>query len=114
LVWRTGTRDMNPTVPEHAAEYLAEFRSDVDPFVACEVIEAATIPGRTGLPRVHGVQYVGFIDPSGGSADAFTLAVAHAEERHGVRVAVLDYLAERRSPFSPDAVVAEYADVLSA
>src|SRR5439155_9849479 len=59
-----------------------------------------------------GTGYVAFTDPSGGSSDAFTLAVAHGEDRDSTRVAVLDYLTERRPPFSPDAVVAEYAAAL--
>jgi hypothetical protein len=74
--------------------------------------EAATVPGRVGLPPLPGVQHRGFTDPSGGAADAFTLAIAHAEERQGTHVAVLDFVAERRPPFSPDSVTAEYAQVL--
>jgi hypothetical protein len=55
---------------------------------------------------------VAFTDPSGGAADAFTLAIAHEERRNGATIGVLDYLAERRPPFSPESVVAEYAAVL--
>jgi hypothetical protein len=125
LVWQADTRSMNPTVPEHViadalaadepaarAEYLAEFRSDLETFVTREVIEAATVVGRVGLPRFKQMQYVAFTDPSGGSSDAFALAIGHAEERDGTQVAVLDYLTERRPPFSPDAVVTEYAEAL--
>jgi len=70
------------------------------------------VPGRVGLPRAQNATHVAFCDPSGGSSDSFALAVAHGEDRSGSRVAVLDYLAERRPPFSPDAVVAEYAAAL--
>ncbi len=125
LIWQADTVSMNPTVDPAiiaaayeadeaaaSAEYGALFRRDLEAFVSREVIEAATVPGRVGLPRVQGVQHVGFTDPSGGSADAFALAIAHGEDRDGVRVVVLDYLAERRPPFSPDAVVAEYAAAL--
>ena len=127
LVWQADTAAMNPTVDPAiitaayaadeaaaAAEYGAQFRRDLEAFVSREVVEACTVPGRVALPPRAGVQYRGFTDPSGGAADAFTLAVAHAEERNGAQVAVLDYLAERRPPFSPDAVVAEYAAVLKA
>jgi len=125
LVWQADTASMNPTVDPAiiaaayeadesaaSAEYGAQFRRDLEAFVSREVIETATVPGRVGLPRVQGVQHVAFTDPSGGSADAFTLAVAHGEDRNGTSVAVLDYLAERRPPFSPDAVVTEYATTL--
>src|SRR5207247_4422070 len=81
LVWKADTRSMNPTVPagvvEQAlaedepaarAEWLAEFRSDLEAFVSREVIEGCTVPGRLGLPPAQGVPYVGFVDPSGGSS----------------------------------------------
>lgn len=125
LVWQAPTRAMNPSVPQAIvdnalaedepaarAEYLAEFRRDVETYVPREAVEACTVPGRYGLPPVSGVQYVAFCDPSGGSADAFTLAIAHREERHGTPIAVLDYLAERRPPFSPEAVVEEFTAAL--
>jgi hypothetical protein len=52
--------------------------------------------------------YVGFVDPSGGSADSYTLAVSH---REGERV-VLDCVRERRPPFNPDDATAEFVAVL--
>jgi hypothetical protein len=125
LVWKAASSDMNPTIPAHViadglaadeaaarAEWLAEFRSDLEAFVSREVIEAATVPGRVRLPPGAKVQHVGFADPSAGSSDAFALAIAHGEDRDGTRVTVLDYVSERRSPFSPDAVVAEFAAAL--
>jgi hypothetical protein len=68
------------------------------------------IDGRFELPRIEGVRYFAFTDPSGGSSDSMTLAVAHLQ---GDRV-ILDAIRERRSPFSPDAVVAEFAATLKA
>src|SRR5262249_40729221 len=47
-------------------------------------------------------------DPSGGSADAMTMAVAHREDD----VAVLDCGREVKLPVSPESVVAEYAALL--
>jgi hypothetical protein len=121
LVWKAPTRVMNPTVPQreideaierdparYTAEYLAEFRADVEAFVAREVVEACVVAGRFELPRVDAIRYHGFTDPSGGSSDSMTLAVAHLQ---GDRV-VLDALRERRPPFSPDDVVAEFASAL--
>src|SRR5437867_3826118 len=51
--------------------------------------------------------------PSGGSQDAMTLAIAHGAGESGER-GVLDCVREVRPPFSPDAVVAEFAGVLRA
>ena len=121
LVWKADTLTMNPTVPRSvidkayerdpasaAAEYGAEFRNDIETFVAREVIERLVIPGRFELPPVDGRAYCAFVDPSGGSSDSMTLAIAHHDEGG----AVLDALREVRPPFSPDAVVEEFASFL--
>ncbi len=123
LVWRAATRTMNPTVPQHViddaverdpasagAEYLAEFRADIEAFIAREVVDAAVVPGRHELPPVSGQSYLAFVDPSGGSSDSFTLAIAHREGERGV----LDAVREYRPPFSPEAVVEEFAGLLAA
>jgi hypothetical protein len=122
LIWRAPTRTMNPTVPQSvidqayeadpqsaSAEYGAQFRTDVESYIARDVVEAAVVPGRYELPRVEGVHYFGFTDPSGGSSDSMTLAIAHAIAPGRV---ALDLVRERRAPFSPDSVVAEFADTL--
>jgi hypothetical protein len=121
LVARGSSRELNPTLPQQVidramerdpaaarAEFLAEFRTDVETLLTLESIEAATIPGRLELPPSSSVRYVAFADPSGGSADAFSLAIAHLEGA----TAVLDAVRERRPPFSPEAVVADFADLL--
>jgi hypothetical protein len=123
LVWKAPTRTMNPTVLQSvidaameadpasaAAEYMAEFRTDVETFVSRDVVEAAIVGGRHELPLAEGVRYFGFVDPSGGSSDSMTLAVAHMQ---GTRV-ILDLIRERRAPFSPDDVVEEFASTLKA
>ena len=121
LVWRAPTRTMNPTVSQAtvdaameadpasaASEYLAQFRTDVETFVARDVVEAAVTQGRFELPRVERTRYFAFTDPSGGSSDSMTLCIAHTA---GNRV-IVDVIRERRAPFSPDACVKEFADVL--
>jgi hypothetical protein len=70
-----------------------------------EALDAVTIHGRFELPPAAGISYAAFIDPSGGSADSFTLAIAH---RDPAGVPVLDLVRERRPPFSPETVVAEF------
>jgi hypothetical protein len=96
--------------PAHAAaEYGAEFRTDVETYVAREVVDAAVVTGRYELPPVRGIHYVAFTDPSGGSADAMTLAVAH-RDRDGR--AIIDALRERRPPFAPESVVYDFAKLM--
>lgn len=121
LVWKAATRDMNPSLPQRivaeayeadpeaaSAEYGAEFRSDLSDFITREAVDACVIPGRLELPKSS--RHVAFVDPSGGSADAMTLAIAHTERG----VAVLDALRERKPPFSPEDVVQEFAATLKA
>jgi hypothetical protein len=91
-----------------AAEYMAQFRTDVETFVARAVVEAAVIQGRYELPRAEGIRFYGFCDPSGGSSDSMTLCITHVQ---GNRV-IVDAIRERRSPFSPDACVKEFSDTL--
>jgi hypothetical protein len=119
LTWQAHTRSMNPAIDpaiiaaayeadevRASAEYGGLFRRDVESFVTREALSACVVPDRRELLPATALQYVAFVDPSGGSADSFTLAIAH---REGER-AVLDLLRERRPPFSPDDVVREYAD----
>ena len=123
LVWRADTKTMNPTVPDRivaeayaedparaAAEYGALFRSDVESFMSREAIDACTIRGRYELPPVKGVAYFGFVDPSGGSSDSMTLAVAHRDEWS--EKLILDAVREIRPPFSPTTVVEEFATLV--
>jgi hypothetical protein len=121
LVWKASTQTMNPSVPPSvideayerdpaaaAAEYGAEFRTDVEGFVRPEVVEACIVPGRFELPPIGGVIYSAFVDPSGGSADSMTLAISH---RDGDEV-ILDLIREVQPPFNPDQVVGDFAGLL--
>ena len=121
LVAQAPTNVLNPTFPQSTidaaikhdeprarAEYLAEFRTDVETFVAREVVEACVCPDRHELPPIGSTRYSAFVDPSGGSSDSMTLAIAHREHD----TVVLDAVRERKPPFSPARVVAEYAQLL--
>lgn len=123
LIWKAPTATMNPTIDKRlianalkedpqaaAAEWEAEWRQDIEAFITQELVEAVTVPGRFELPRVEGVQYFGFADPSSGRQDSFCLGIAHAEKSGRI---VLDVLRERRPPFQPQAITAEYAAVLT-
>ena len=58
-----------------------------------------------------GVTYRAFVDPSGGSEDAMTLAIAHKTTSPDERV-IVDAVREVRPPFSPSAVVDDFAVLL--
>jgi hypothetical protein len=123
LVWQAATRVMNPKVPQSvidaamerdpadaSAEYLAQFRSDIEGFVDRAVIEACITPHVYERPPQSGLHYVAFVDPSGGSADSFTAAIAHKDIHRDA--AVVDALREIRPPFSPEQTVVEIAQLL--
>jgi hypothetical protein len=128
LVWKAATRVMNPSVPQAdidaamdadparaAAEYLGEFRTDVESFLSREAVEAAVSSGVSARMPLSSLQYVGFVDPSGGSSDSMTMAICHTEVQvnahGGTRVFVLDLIHERKPPFSPEQVVKEFSDL---
>jgi hypothetical protein len=121
LVAKAPSRTMNPSLsqrvvdrateedPEAAsAEFGAEFRGDLEIFVSREAIEACVAKGVTVRSPLASIGYRAFVDPSGGSNDAMTLAISHKEDGR----AVLDCVLERKAPFSPDSVVAEFAALL--
>jgi hypothetical protein len=122
LVVQAPSRVLNPMLPQsvvdralredepHArAEYLAEFRSDVESFVSREVLMECVVPDRGELPAMRHASYKCFTDAAGGSGgDSWTLAVAHKEKNGRI---VVDALRERRPPFSPQQVAQEFAAV---
>ncbi len=123
MVAKGPSKTFNPTLPQRvidrayerdaavaSAEFGGEFRNDVEAFVSRDVVEGCVASGVAERPRMEGVRYRAFVDPSGGANDAFTLAIAHEESGR----AVLDAVRERRPPFSPETVVAEYAETLKA
>ena len=94
------------------AEYLAQFRTDVEGFVALEIVEGCVGDYREQLPA-RGTHYGAFVDPAGGSGpDAMTLAIAH-KARPDDRI-IIDAVREMRPPFSPTVVVDEFAELLKA
>jgi hypothetical protein len=125
LVWQASTRMMNPSVPQSfidaaiaddpsaaAAEYGAQFRSDVESFISREAIEAVTSLNVFERGHISGLRYHAFVDPSGGSSDSMTLAIAHLEHVNSEKMVILDVVREIRAPFSPEAVVDEFAQLL--
>jgi hypothetical protein len=114
------SREFNPSLPQPvvdralerdraaaSAEYLAQFRADIESFVAYEVVQGC-VGDHAEMAPLSAQRYAAFVDPSGGSADSFTVAVGHRDRDR----VVIDATREVRPPFSPDAVVDDFAQLL--
>jgi hypothetical protein len=56
----------------------------------------------------QGISYIGFVDPSGGRHDQFTMAVAHRNKEN----AIVDLVKAWKPPFDPGEVTKECAEAL--
>jgi hypothetical protein len=124
LVAQAASRVMNPSLPQSVvdraierdpaaanAEYLAQFRSDIESFVNIDAVRACLSPCVFERAPQHDISYRAFCDPAGGSgADSMTLAVGHYDGAK--QTVVVDAVRERKPPFSPEAVCAEFAALL--
>ncbi len=82
----------------------------MDAFLGTELVERAVVRGRRELPPVPSVgRYFAAVDPSGGGADAFTLAIVHLEGRRIVHDVLRGWSGARASPVDLGAVTAEIA-----
>jgi len=119
LVAQAPSRTMNPTIPQRvvddamrddaqraSAEYLAQFRSDIEQFLTIETVSAAQRQKPMELPKQKGTKYWSFVDPSGGGADEFSMCIGH-EERGQI---VVDLVRGRKG--NPAAITADFCDVM--
>jgi len=115
LVAHGTSRDLNPSLPQaeidrelerdpvrNRAEYLSEFRADIEGFISRSAVEACVGDYRE-LPPRNGVVYFLFLDAASGSenGDSYAISVGHKE---GDQI-VIDAVCETIPPFSPAAVV---------
>ena len=121
LVWRAPSRLMNPLLSEafiqrkleedpsrNRAEYLAEWREDVEIWLPRSVIEKAVMPGQGDSFPMPGEKYYGFTDMSGGRRDDAALAISFRDEGK-VRFA---FIKRWRAPFNPYEIIQQQADIL--
>ncbi|RZU98779.1 hypothetical protein [Spiribacter vilamensis] len=119
LVAQASSRYLNPNLPQRiidkayerdassaAAEYGAQFRSDIESFIQREVLDAATRSGPLEIPYMRGRTYQAFIDPAGGGGDEFSVSIGHRDNG----VLVVDCIRARKG--TPAEIVEEYAALL--
>jgi hypothetical protein len=103
-------KDAVAAASEYGIDGHVSFRADIESFVNPEAVDGATIAGRFEVPPTTDRRFYAFTDPSGGSQDAWTLAIAYFDRERDK--GILAAMRERQPPFSPEAVVADYADLL--
>jgi len=121
MVVQGATTDFNPTAnageiarayEEDAeaarAEYGGEFRDDLIDFISREAVMRCINKGVGEIGPGRSDQYHAFVDPSGGSSDSMTMAISHLEDDR----VIVDMVREATPPFSPEAVVQEFASIL--
>ena len=121
LVWKAPTRSMNPNISEefvqaqlardlelNSAEYLCEWRGDLEDFLSLAAIRACVDAGVYERPYQSQFRYWGYTDLSGGSINSSTLSICH---REGDMI-VEDCHREIKSPHNPEVAVAEFSAVL--
>jgi len=120
LVAQAPSRTMNPALPQRivddamrddaaraSAEYLAQFRSDIETFLAQEAVEIARRDETMELPSVKANRYWAFVDPSGGGADEFTIAIGHRDQGDQI---VVDAVRGRKG--NPASITSDYCDLV--
>jgi len=120
LVAQAPSRTMNPLLPQRvvddamkddaaraSAEYLAQFRSDIETFLSLELVAMAQRQEPMEIPRQRGLKYWAFVDPSGGGADEFTIAIGHREKGEAI---ILDAVRGRKG--NPAAITADFCALL--
>jgi hypothetical protein len=123
LVAHGPSTQFNPSLPQRVvdralekdraratAEYLAEFRADLETYIDIAVVEGCVGGHREMLPAAGTFYYSAFCDPASGSGqDSFTCAVAHKKSDGEI---IIDAVREFRSFFSPSAVIGDLAILL--
>jgi hypothetical protein len=121
LVVHGASRDFNTSLPKAVvdralarnpiaarAEWLAEFRSELEGYVSLDTLRACTGPVAE-WPPMPGVTYTAGVDVASGSGeDSLALAICHHEE--APNKIIVDFVKEWRPEFSPTTILAEVAE----
>jgi hypothetical protein len=124
LIWRAKSVVMNPTIDRELirkameddreaalSDWEAEWRQDISSFLPVDMIQGVVIEGRYEIPYIDGRFFFGHIDPSGGRGDSFCQAITSRDPNGKI---ILHAVRERKPPFKPEGVVAEFAALLKA
>jgi hypothetical protein len=121
LVVHGTSRDFNKSLPQAVvdralarnplaarAEYLAEFRSELEGYVSLDTLRACTGPFAEHPPTPGRIRYIAGLDLASGSGDdSLAFALCHATDDK----VVVDLVKEWTPPFSPSGVLAQVAEI---
>jgi hypothetical protein len=125
ICWFAPSSVMNPRLPAKIidkaladnpararAEYLNVWREEGDDLFALDLLERCTDYGAIERPPRRSIRYFCYSDPASGTGkDSYALAIGHVEFDQAQTV-WLDVVRERKPPFSPSAVIAEFVPLL--
>jgi hypothetical protein len=96
-----------------AAEYGGQFRTPMTAYLERSVVQRCVEAGVTQRVRLPGVQYVGYVDVSGGSGqDSYAACIGHLQRFEGQDVVCIDALFEVKPPLNPYQVTSRLCDEL--
>jgi len=120
LCFKASSWDMNPSIsqsflnnekerdPEmYSREYEAQFSASIANAFDREAVEACIQYGRRELEYISDFRYVAGVDPSGGGADEFALAICHRDGKKVIQDAIRGWRSKR-----PADIVQEAAKLL--
>lgn len=104
-------RAMERDAASASAEYLAQFRTDIEGYVSADAVNRCVSIGVCERGPVLGTTgYEAFVDPSGGSVDSMCVAIGHNDFTK--QAVFVDCIREQKPPFSPEVVVEDFSRTL--
>src|SRR6516225_4847292 len=96
----------NVTSPTRSRPFIAERFTQSARLCCRDVLHVRAISREICAEICDAVR---FTDPSGGSADSFTLCIAHSELiASNCSAIIIDLIREAKPPFSPEGIIAEF------
>jgi hypothetical protein len=125
LVWRLGTREMNPSLdpkfldeeerrdPESfEREYNACFYESASAFLPADAVESCVVRGRTELPPKEGAYYTASLDAAF-RGDAFSFALVHSSGDKVVQDVIRSWKGSKSAPVNLARTLAEITETLA-
>jgi hypothetical protein len=107
---KTIQRSLDQDREKFGAEYLSEWRDDLSAFITRDLLEKLVDRNVIVRPPQPNLHYICGFDASGGRNDSATAAISHRMPDGAI---ILDLLYEKKSPFDPQAMVADVVALMN-